>query len=70
MISRRDHARQTPELLRPGKGTKHTPNQVCSSEDYLSCLSLSGLNLGGACSPGLALDGSQWSNLEPERWAP
>ena len=31
------------------------------------CLNLSGLDLGGACSPGLALDGFRWSNLEPER---
>ena len=26
----------SPELLRPGKGTKCRPNQVCTSEDYLS----------------------------------
>ena len=31
------------------------------------CLNLSGLDLGGACSPGPASDGSQWSNLEPEQ---
>ena len=31
------------------------------------CLDLSGLNLGGACSPGAASDGSRWSNLEPEQ---
>ena len=31
------------------------------------CLNLSGLDLGGACSPGLAWKGSQWSNLEPEQ---
>ena len=30
------------------------------------CLNLSGLDLGGACSPGLASDGSWQSNLEPE----
>ena len=30
------------------------------------CLNLSGLDLGGACSPGLASDGSQQSNREPE----
>jgi len=30
------------------------------------CLNLSGLDLGVACSPGLASDGSQWSKLEPE----
>ena len=31
------------------------------------CLNLSGLDLGGACSPGPASDGSQRSNLEPEQ---
>ena len=30
-------------------------------------LCLSGLDLGGASSPGLAADGSLWSNLEPEQ---
>jgi len=30
------------------------------------CLNLSGLDLGGACSPGLGLNGSRRSNLEPE----
>ena len=35
-ISRRDRARQTPELLGPGKGTKRRPNQICTSEGYLS----------------------------------
>ena len=24
----------SPELLQPGKGTKHRPNQVCASENY------------------------------------
>ena len=31
------------------------------------CLNLSGLDLGGACSPGPALDGSWQSNLEPDQ---
>ena len=31
------------------------------------CQNLSGLDLGGACSPGLASDGSRQSNLEPEQ---
>ena len=31
------------------------------------CLNLSGLDLGGAGSPGPASDGSQQSNLEPEQ---
>ena len=26
----------SPELLRPGKGTKHRPNRVCASEEYPS----------------------------------
>ena len=56
----------SPELLGPGKGTKRRPNRVCTSEDYPSAWILSGLDLAGACSPGLALDGSRQSNLEPE----
>ena len=32
------------------------------------CLNLSGLDLGGASSPGLATDGSWQSNLEPEQY--
>ena len=35
-ISRSDHARQTPELLGPGKGRKRRPNRICASEDYLT----------------------------------
>ena len=31
------------------------------------CLNLSSLDLGGACSPGPASDGSQRSNIEPEQ---
>ena len=58
----------SPELLGSGKGTKRWPNWVCTSEDWLpECLNLSGLNLGGACSPGLTSDGSLRSNLEPEQ---
>ena len=33
------------------------------------CLSLSGLDRGGACSPGPASDGSRQSNIEPEWYA-
>ena len=33
----------------------------------LEYLNLSGLDLGDACSPGPASDGSQWSNPEPEQ---
>ena len=35
VISRSDRARQTPELLGPGKGTKRRPNLICASEGYL-----------------------------------
>ena len=56
----------SPELLRPGDGTKRRPNRVCASEDS-ECLNLSGLDLEGALSPGPALDGSQQSNLEPKQ---
>ena len=34
-ISLSDCARQTTELLRPGKGTKHRPKLICASEGYL-----------------------------------
>ena len=58
----------SPELLGPGKGKKRKPNQVCASEDYLKLnLNLSSLDLGGACSPELALECSWQSNLEPEQ---
>ena len=39
---------------------------ICVSICGVECLNLSGLDLGGACSPGPASDGSQQSNLEPE----
>ena len=35
-ISHSDLARQTPELLSPGKDTKRRPNQICASEGFLS----------------------------------
>ena len=35
VISRSDRARQTPELLGPGKGTKRRSKQICASEGYL-----------------------------------
>ena len=34
-ISHSDCARQTPELLGPGKGAKGRPNRICASEGYL-----------------------------------
>ena len=36
MTSLGDRARKTPELLRPGKGTKHSPSRICASEGCLS----------------------------------
>lgn len=35
MTSRGDRARQTPELLGPGKGTKRSPSRICASEGCL-----------------------------------
>ena len=62
-ISHSDHARQTPELLGPGKGTICSPNRICASEGYLS-----GLDQGSARSLGLASDGSRLSIVEPEQF--
>ena len=61
--SHSDRARQTPELLGPGKGTKRSPNQICTSEGYLS-----GLDWGGLCSLGPASDGSWLSIIELEQF--
>ena len=36
VTSRGDRARQTPELLGPGKGTKRSPSRICASEGCLS----------------------------------
>ena len=36
MTSLGDRARQTPELLGPGKGTKCSPSRICASEGCLS----------------------------------
>ena len=63
VISHSNRTRQTPELLGPGKGTKRSPNRICASEGYLS-----GLDWGGACSLGLASDGSWLSIVELERF--
>ena len=63
MTSRGDRARQTPELLGPGKGTKRSPSRICASEGCLS-----GLDRGSARSLGLAPDGSRLSIVEPERF--
>ena len=47
----------SPELLGPGKSTKHRPNEVCAFVETLE-LNLSGLNLGSTLNPGPALDNS------------
>ena len=58
----------SPELLRPGTGTKHRPNQVCTFVEYfVENLNLSGLDLGSACNPGPASDSSRQSKLESEQ---
>ena len=57
----------SPELLRPGKGTKPQAQPSLRLWGLPECLNLSGLDLGGASSPGLAADGSWQSNLEPEQ---
>ena len=68
-VSRSDRARQTHHLscLDLGRAqnagpTKSAPLRTTRAPD------LRGLDLGGACSPGLASDGSRWSNLEPEQY--
>ena len=61
----RGHSPSTwsPELLRPGKGTKH----LCGAPESLN---LSGSDLGSARNPQPALDSSLQSNLEPEKCRP
>ena len=66
-ISCSDCARQTPELLGPGKGTKRRPNQICASEGYLRA-KLEWLRPGRCMQPRVASDGSRRSNLEPEQF--
>ena len=65
MTSRSNRARQTPELLGPGKGTKHSPSRICASEGYLSA-EPERLRPGSARSLGPASDGSRLSIVEPE----
>ena len=69
-MSHSDRARQTPELLGPGKGTKMQAQPSLRLWGLPECLSLSGLDQGGACSPGPASDGSQRGNLDPELCVP
>ena len=67
MTSRGDRARQTPELLGPGKGTKRSSSRICASEGCLSA-EPERLGPGSARSLGPAPDGSRLSILEPERF--
>ena len=56
----------SPELLGPGKGTKHRPNRsvLWGLPEYLN---LNGLDLGSACNPGPASDSSRQRDLEPKQ---
>ena len=68
VISRSNCAHQTPHQLScldVGRAQNTGPTES-TTEDYPSAR-LSGLDLGNACSPGLASDSSWWSNLEPEQ---
>ena len=69
MTSRSNCARQTPELLGPGKGTKRSPNRICASEGYLSA-EPEQLRLGRFMQPRAGLRWFQWSNVEPEQCVP
>ena len=68
-ISHSDCARQTPELLGPGKGTKCRPNRICASEGYLSAKP-ERLRLGRCLQLRVGLRGFWRSNVEPEWCAP
>ena len=67
MTSHSDHARQTPELLEPRKGTKRSPNRICASEGYLSS-EPEQLDRGSTHSLEPASDSSGLSIVEPERF--
>ena len=68
-ISRSDHTHQTPHHQSCSDlGKAQTRVQPSLRLWGLpECLNLGGLDLGGACSPGPASDGSPQSNLEPEQ---
>ena len=59
----------SPELLRPGKGTKRTPNSLCPCRvpRVSENLNLSRLDLRSAWNPGPALDSALQSTLHPEQ---
>ena len=68
VINRSNHARQTPGHLsfsELGRAQNAGPTESAPG-GVPECLNLSGLDLGGACSPGPALDSSRQSNLEPK----
>jgi len=69
VISRSDHTRQTSHHLSCSDlGRAQTQAQPSLHLWGLpECLNLSSLDLGSAYNPGLASDGSQWSNLEPKQ---
>ena len=67
VTSRSNRARQTPELLGPGKGTKRSPSRICASEGCLRA-EPERLGPGSARSLGPAPDGSRLSIVEPERF--
>ena len=71
-ISRRDHARQTPDHLGCsdlGRAQNAGPTES-APQGLPKCLNPSSLDLGSAYNPGPASDSSQQSNLEPKqcRW--
>ena len=68
VISRSDHARQTPHHPSCSELGGHKTQAKWSLRLWglPECLNLSSLDLGGACSPGPASDCSWQSNLEPE----
>ena len=64
VISRSDHARQTPELFGPGR-----LNRICASEGYLSA-EPEQLRMGRCIHPRAGLRQFPASNVEPEWCAP
>ena len=68
VISHSDLARQTHHLSCSDLGRAQNAGPTESASLRTTRVpDLRSLDLGGACSPGLASDGSWWSNLEPEQ---
>ena len=68
VISLSDHTHQTPHhpnCSELGRAQSAGPMESAPLRTT-ECLNLRGLDLGGACSPGPASDGSRQSSLEPE----